>query len=97
MSILPKSGRPCLVADIDFSKDIELNLWDQFYDACSEFHYAEIMGLSRAYGISRSTVENWKYKKTFPRKGRAQQVLDWVNNGKPMKKVSPGQATSAML
>ena len=92
-----KAGRPRVVADIDFSNDSELAFWDEFYEACSDFHYAEIMGLSRAFGVSLRAVEKWKYKEAFPRKGIAQQIIDWVNNGKPMKREAPSQTVSDML
>jgi len=92
-----KGGRPYAVADIDFSNDAELLFWDTFYKACSNFRYIEIIALSRALEVSVRTVENWKYGLTFPRKGIAQQVIDWVSRGKPMKKISPSQAISDML
>jgi len=92
-----KVGRPCVVADIDFSNDAELALWDEFYEACSDFRYAEIMALSRAFGISPNTVERWKYRINFPRKGIAQQVIDWVKQGKPMREIPPSQTRSDML
>ena len=93
-----RAGRPYLVADIDFSKDTELAFLDKFFNACADFHYAEIMGLSRAYGVSTSTVENWKYGITSPkRKGIAQQIIDWVEQGKPMKKVLPSESVLDML
>jgi len=92
-----RAGRPCLVADIDFSKDIELPLWDRFHEVCSKFRYAEIMAVSRAFAVHYNTVERWKYGLQFPRKGIAQQVIDWVEQGKPMKRVLPGQIVSGML
>lgn len=92
-----KAGRPCLVADIDFSNDEELGFWDEFYKACSDFHYAEIMALSRAFGLSTITIERWKYRLSFPRKGTAQQVIDWVKAGKPMKQVRPFPETFNMI
>lgn len=92
-----RAGRPCLVADIDFSKDSELAFWDEFFGACSDFHYAEIMAVSRAFGVNYHTVEKWKYRIQFPRKGVAQQIIDWVNRGKPMRKISPSQTISDML
>jgi len=92
-----RAGRPRVVAVIDFSKDSELAFWDEFYGACADFRYAEIMGLSRAFGVSLRTVEKWKYRESFPRKGIAQQIIDWVNQGKPMKKVLPYQTVSDML
>lgn len=93
-----RAGRPYLVADIDFSRDIELAFLERFIRACADFRYAEIMGISRAYGVSISTVKNWKYGITSPkRKGVAQQIIDWVEQGKPMKKVLPSQSVSDML
>jgi hypothetical protein len=84
---LKRPGRPCLVAVINFSGDPDYPFWDEFYKVCSSFHYAEIMALSRAFGLSPRTVENWKYRISFPRNGIAQQVVAWVEQGKPMKKV----------
>ena len=92
-----KGGRPYAVADIDFSNDAELALWDEFYEACSDLRYVEIMALSRAFGISPNTVERWKYRINFPRKGIAQQVIDWVKQGKPIRVISPSQTKSDML
>ena len=93
-----RAGRPYIVADIDFSKDTELAFLDRFFRACADFRYVEIMGLSRAYGVSTRTVENWKYGITSPkRKGIAQQIIDWVEQGKPIKRVLPTQSPSDML
>jgi len=88
-------GRPPLVAKIDFSKDVELDLADELHKACADFHYAEIMALSRAFQVSISTVENWKYGLTLPRVGIAKQVIDWVAQGKPM--IKDYQDKSSML
>lgn len=90
-------GRPRFVAVIDFSNDVELAFWDMFYSACSAFRYRDIVALSRAFGVSTTTVENWKYRITFPRKGIAQQIIDWVNNGKPMKTVLPSKTSNDMF
>ncbi len=92
-----RAGRPCLVADIDFSKDRDLTFWDEFYKVCSEFRYAEEMAISRAFGVDPRTVRNWKYRQTYPRKGIAQQIIDWVNQGKPMKQVRPFPESFNML
>lgn len=92
-----RAGRPCLVADIDFSEDKELAFRDEFYQACSDLHYGECMALSRTFSVNYCTVLKWKYKLQFPRKDIAQQIIDWVAQGKPMKKVLPGQTTSDML
>lgn len=84
-----RAGRPCFVADIDFSNDEELARRDAFHNACRGFCYRDIAALSRACKVSMTTVENWKYGLTFPQKDIAQQVIDWVNAGKPMKQKRP--------
>jgi len=88
--VYEKRGRPHYVADIDFSTDSELEFWDKFYSACADFKYRDVMAVSRAFSINPNTVERWKYKITFPRKGIAQQVIDWINRGKPMILNQPG-------
>ena len=81
-----KAGRPRGVAEIDFSSDSELAFWDNFSKACSNLRYAEIMALSRAFGINPKTVEKWKYGLQFPRKEQtAHKVIDWVHRGKPIR------------
>ena len=92
-----RAGRPCFVADIDFSNDLQLAFRDDFYAACAEFRYREIVALARACGVGISTVENWKYRMTFPRKDIAQQIIDWVARGKPMKQRRPFPEAVGML
>jgi hypothetical protein len=70
-------------------KDKRLAFWDEFLAACSGFHYREMAAVSRACGLSFRAVESWKYGQRFPDKDRAQEVIDWVKAGKPMKKVRP--------
>ena len=84
-----RAGRPCFVADIDFSNDEELARRDAFHKACKDFRYRDIAALGRMYGVTARTVENWKYGLTFPRKDIAQQIIGWVNAGKPMKQKRP--------
>lgn len=88
--ICSRAGRPCFVADMKVTtKDKRLAFWDEFLDVCSGFHYREIVAVSRACGLSARAVESWKYGQRFPDKDRAQEVIDWVKAGKPMKKVRP--------
>ncbi|HUW46816.1 MAG TPA: hypothetical protein VMW50_13585 [Dehalococcoidia bacterium] len=94
---IAKRGRPYSVAEINFATDSEVKLRMRFYAACSDFHYREIMALSRALGMSSSTVENWKYKITFPSWYIAIQVIDWVKRGKPMREVPPWQSAVDMF
>lgn len=92
-----KAGRPCFVADIDFSNDRELALRDAFYKACNSFSYRDMMALSRALNVAPITVRTWKYGLRFPRRDIAKEVIDWVNEGKPMKQVRPFSENFNML
>lgn len=92
-----RAGRPCFVADINFIRDGKLAFWDEFMEACSGFRYRHIVALSRAYGISTNTVERWKYGLNIPKKDRAEEVIDWVKAGKPMKQVRPFPERPNML
>lgn len=91
--LFEKRGRPHYVADMDFSTDRDLEFWDKFYSVCADFKYRDIMAVSRAFNITPNTVERWKYKLTFPRKGRAEQVIAWVEAGKPMRLEQPALKT----
>ena len=84
-----RAGRPCFVADMDLSRDRSLAFWDEFVSACSEFHYRDIVAVSRACGLATNTVERWKYGLNYPDKERAEEVLAWVRAGKPMKQQRP--------
>lgn len=95
--IYSKAGRPCFVADIDFSNDLQLAFRDAFHKSCSDFKYREIVAVSRACGVTTTTVENWKYGLSFPQKDIAQQIIDWVKAGKPMKQVRPFPESFNML
>ena len=92
-----KAGRPCFVAVLDFRNDRHLAFRDQFHKACSDFKYRDIVAVSRACGVCRGTVENWKYGLSFPHKDIAQQIIDWVAAGKPMKLVRPFPETFNMI
>lgn len=95
--ICSRAGRPCFVAEIDFGNDLQLAFRDRFRNACSGFRYRDIVAVSRACGVSARTVENWKYGITFPQKDIAQQIIDWVKAGKPMKQVRPFPDTFNMV
>lgn len=92
-----KAGRPCFVADIDFSNDRELALRDAFHKVCSKFCYRDIMAISRAMNVTPNTVETWKYGLYFPRRDIAQQIIDWDKAGKPMKQRRPFSERPGML
>ena len=94
---IPKRGRPCSVAEINFAVDDEIELRERFYEACSGLRYREIMALSRALGVGSSTVEKWKYCITFPSWYVALRVIDWFKRGKPMKEIPPWQSAVDMF
>jgi hypothetical protein len=92
------SGRPYFVADIDFVDDPDMPLWDEFHQVCKQFHYREVMAVSRAFGVDPVTVRRWKYGISYPsRRGIAVLVILWVKNGKPMIKVPPSQSPVSTL
>lgn len=92
-----KSGRPCFIAELDFENDGGLEeLRYRFFEVCDTFHYREIMSLSRALGVHPGTVQNWKYKQTFPDIQIVAQIIDWDKKGRPMKKIPPWQGAAEM-
>lgn len=98
MAVSYKVGRPYQMADIDFTKDPDQELYDSFYAACDKLHYFDTVVLSRALGVHVVTVRRWKAHQTFPPgRGIAQQIIDWVNMGKPRKVVTRVQASPRML
>ena len=94
---IAKRGRPYYVAEINFANDAELEFREKFYGICANFHYQDIMALSRALGISTNAVERWKYKLNFPSWYVAMQVIDWDKHGRPVRKVSPWQSAVDMF
>jgi hypothetical protein len=98
MAILTeKRGRPYYVARVPFSNDRKLAFMDEFYNITRTFHYREIMALSRALNVTPVTVQNWKYKTTFPKWDIAYDVIDWYRNGKPMDLVYQRDKITGML
>jgi hypothetical protein len=88
-------GRPCAVAEIPFSNDRKVELLQEFYAVCSTFRYRETVALSRALGVHTKTIQNWKYKQSFPRWDIAVDVIEWVKAGKPCK-MRPAGSTDLM-
>ena len=98
MAISGKVGRPYHMADIDLAYDPDLELYDRFYAACEQLCYFDTVLLSRALGVCLVTIRLWKAKKTFPaRRGMAQQVINWVNNGKPERTITQAENADGML
>jgi transcriptional regulator with XRE-family HTH domain len=84
-----RRGRRPGVATIDYTNDATVELRRQFYEACAGLRYGERAALARGLGVSRSTVDKWKCKVSFPKYAIVMQVIAWVKNGKPMKHEAP--------
>jgi hypothetical protein len=91
------AGRPYSVAEIPFQNARKVALLDEFYRICATFHYPEQMALSRALGVTDRTVRRWRYRESFPRWDIAIDVIEWVNQGKPIRKEHPSQSSGDML
>lgn len=92
-----RGGRPYPVALIPFNNERKVGLLDEFWTTCAAFHYRETMAISRALGVEPRTVERWKYRESFPRWDIAVDVIEWVNQGKPVRMVSPSETPGNML
>lgn len=90
-------GAPRYVAVIPFSIAEKQGLIQEFYDACSDFRYRDIMALSRALNLTPQTIQNYKYKTQFPRWEIANDIIKWVKAGKPMERVSQSNRPSPVL
>lgn len=91
-------GRPYHMADIDFSKDPELPLRDAFVAACATLRYFDTVVLSRTLGVDVVTVRRWKAGLCFPaRRGSAQYVIKWVQDGKPRKVLTQAEINQGIL
>ena len=97
MALGSRAGRPCFVADFEPSEDRRVAFWEAFYAACSQFRYRELVAVSRACSITLRSVERWKYGESFPDRDRAQEVLDWVEAGKPMIQRRPFPVSPGMV
>jgi hypothetical protein len=97
--MLPRhsGGRPYYIADLDFENNRMFEFQDQFYQACAEFLYQDIVQLSRALGVHPRTVSRWKNKETFPRYEIAVAIIQWVEQGKPNTKVYQSEFEVSML
>jgi hypothetical protein len=98
MAVSCKVGRPYHVADICFSEDPDLDLYDQFYRVCRSLTYFETVILARALKVDIRTVRRWQSGQNFPvRRGRAVLIIGWVSRGKPQKIISQAADSGAML
>lgn len=91
------AGRPCAVAVIPFQNDRKVGLLEEFYAVCSTFRYRDQMALSRALHITDRAVRSWRYREKFPRWDIAIDVIEWVNQGKPIIMVSPSTINSELM
>jgi len=94
---IPRRGRPCYVAELDFQTDEELRLRNRFFKVCSTLNYREVMALSRALGINERTIRAWRNKEQIPKWYVVLQVISWAKRNKPMRKVAPWQSSVDMF
>lgn len=89
-------GRPRYKADIDLTYDRAQFYYDEFYNACRDLSYREMLGLSRTLGYSIRTMYRWRDRQSYPRQtGDILAVLDWTKAGKPL--TSQGELSDSML
>lgn len=79
-------GRPAFYADIDLRKDPRQELFDSFYSAMRTLSYREMNALARTLGLSYVTIWRWKLGRAAPQDRAINQVVHWVNCGKPIIK-----------
>jgi len=79
-------GRPAYYADIDLSRDPDLELFDAFYSVMRNLSYREMSALARTFVVSYVTIWRWKLGRTAPRDGTIKLVIHWANQGKPLIK-----------
>ena len=92
-----KDGRPGLVAVVPFRNSRKMALLNEFYETCAAFRYPDIVALSRAFRMQPRTIENWKYKVTFPRWDIAVDVIEWVRAGKPTVRMSTSKLSTPIM
>ncbi|MCK4714689.1 MAG: hypothetical protein KAT35_03880 [Candidatus Aenigmarchaeota archaeon] len=98
MAVSGKVGRPYQVADINFVDDPDLELYERFYEACSDLCYSDTVVLARTFGFQERTIRNWKAGFTFPPKTMiATKVILWVKNGKPRRVITQASASAGVL
>lgn len=90
-------GRPYYAADIPFKNERRVAFLHEFYKVTATLNYREIMALSRTLRVHPSTVQNWKYRVTFPKWDIAVDVIAWVKRGKPMYLVHQKDKVTTMF
>ena len=80
-------GRPVYIADIEFNVSRSTQFYDDFRKAAKKLCYRDIVALSRYFRISERSIYAWHYGEHFPRRWDIMMdVIEWVGNGKPMRK-----------
>lgn len=92
-----QAGRPITVAIIGSPDDIAIALRDTFFSICNALHYKDKVHLANGLGVTFRTVENWYYGWRFPDEQTARDVINWYNNGKPVKKILQCESLQNLL
>ena len=97
MAVSSKVGRPVCMADIDFSRDPDQELYDRFYQVCRTLSCSDMRRLARGLRVTWATVYFWKKGKNFPAtRGTAKLVIQWVEEGKPVKFMTQAQIAASV-
>lgn len=90
-------GRPRYVADLNLAQDLALPYYEEFYAACREFSYRDIIALARRLGCTPRSLYRWKHVQECPKFDTMLKVIAWTAAGKPIKLESQAQAHKASM
>ena len=76
-----------MAADIEPSTDKALRKREAFFEICQSFTYSDKLALANYFGIAYFTVQRWSYGDNIPDEQTREDVIDWYNRGKPLKRL----------
>ena len=92
------AGRPIVAAIISTVDDDEIELYDNFFRICKQLTFSDRLAISYGLGITFRTVDNWYYGYNFPKeKSIAKGIINWYENGKPVKKIDQCDSLQNLL
>lgn len=87
MSVITKPrGVPPGIAIFDFKETQSKKVNGEFWDACSQLYYGDWVAIARALGIHYKTVMKWRYKIQLPNYETRILIIEWVKQGKPIRR-----------
>ena len=92
-----KRGRPRYVADLNLAQDLALPYYEEFYAACRDLSYRDIIALARRLGCTPRSLYRWKHLEKCPRFDTMLKVIEWTAAGKPIKLESQAQVHKATM